>query len=77
MALKPIPANQIEEIKQAFRPVEEEEEVRPVKKAVVKRKLIVKELPTQPIREYIDENGDHIVLQTVEEALTELINARS
>lgn len=77
MALKPIPNQQIEEIKQAFRPIEEEEEVKPVKKQIIKKYKIVQELPMQPLREYMDENGDHIVLKTVEEYLTELANARA
>ena len=36
---------------------------------------VVKELPLAPVRDYIDENGKKIHLITIEEALTDIVNA--
>jgi hypothetical protein len=45
------------------------------KSEAITRTVVVKELPTQVIRTYVDDNGDEMNLITVEEALTKIMEA--
>ena len=43
------------------------------KKEVVKETLVVKELPQQPVKDAVTEEGKTYTLVTIEEALTEML----
>jgi len=47
----------------------------PEPKEVVKETLVVRELPQQPVKEAVTEEGKAYTLITIEEALTEILTS--
>jgi hypothetical protein len=77
---KEVKEEEVVEEKEPEKPIEEvEEEKKEEPEIQMEEKpkekiLVVKELPTQPIRQFKNEGGEVVRLITVEEALTEFIN---
>lgn len=75
-----VPGDEVEEEKTEEEPEESEETVKEVKEKETKKEepkhkyLVVRELPTQVVRESVDEDGTILHFITIEEALTQVIN---
>lgn len=52
-----------------------EDQNRIIPKKTKQKIMVVKELPTQEIREYTDKDGTKVKIMTTEEYLTELANS--
>jgi len=58
-------------------PTDEEEEVPEIDPKIKERIVVVKELPVQPVRSYVEKDGTVINMITVEEALSKLFESES